>query len=597
MLRFVRSALQRRTHFSQGPFRGHLPAVVNPNAHVEAPPRPVQWYGAACVSARNPTSREERVAKLALDTFGEGIGFLKTVISLESLPEGVCSFPEVCFAGHTNAGKSALIGALGCNKRLGRDEKTAGSTNLLKFFNVGDALLLCDMPGYGVWEGRDSVADAMLGQALVKQYIALRHGRNLKRVYLVIAAHLGVRRRDREFAAFLRAARVPFTIVLSQIDRVGSAPGSWVAAGERVLKALRPYNTGLADGEECPMVEVSAARRWNMDSLMNDIVYNASADLAEDRLTLADLRRVSFAPTPALVQLAVEAVLPPQGELLPEDDSLPLAAAPRAFHKMLRSYAAPQLVGSGALPRDMLTHSMGSLTASNADALPQSYPGLPASALAFSTAQQLAPGGGASTVGSTTTNSVDSTALALATSTSGDVQPATAAAASAKAASGAMASAVTSATCFTNVMGVRIPAAAVPAALGRKMRTIEGSREEYAHAVDSGWIRTLDESNMFFVSKTERDVVNYGRGKKIRLEIKRKYVETRVKVKPMMLHGPGYTCPWIGDGATQPSAVMGHSGARPTSGLMQDLKSRGLGGRSLSKFSRRATDPRPLAAR
>jgi GTP-binding protein len=61
-------------------------------------------------------------------------------------PEGL---PEVAIAGRSNVGKSSLINRLVNRRQLARVSNTPGRTQLLNFFRVNDAFVVCDLPGYG----------------------------------------------------------------------------------------------------------------------------------------------------------------------------------------------------------------------------------------------------------------------------------------------------------------------------------------------------------------------------------------------------------------------------------------------------------------
>ncbi len=63
------------------------------------------------------------------------------------------TYPEMVFAGRSNAGKSSLINALVNRKNLAYEGKTPGKTRLLNFFTVNDKYVLTDAPGYGYAKG------------------------------------------------------------------------------------------------------------------------------------------------------------------------------------------------------------------------------------------------------------------------------------------------------------------------------------------------------------------------------------------------------------------------------------------------------------
>lgn len=175
-----------------------------------------------------------KLQALANDVFSRGNVHLKNVKHLTALPEGLHSFPEVCFIGKPNVGKSSIISCLLHNGVLGRGGKFPGTTRLLKFFNVGDAIALVDTPGYGGWKTKKNTptrrrqrlpAERAQGFAILFRYLALRHrGEGLKHVYWVMEANAGptcmrFQPRDEEILTFLQREGIPFSVILSKIDR------------------------------------------------------------------------------------------------------------------------------------------------------------------------------------------------------------------------------------------------------------------------------------------------------------------------------------------------------------------------------------------
>ena len=73
---------------------------------------------------------------------------LDIVIGVTSqVPE--TDLPEVAFAGKSNVGKSSLINALMNRKSYARTSSQPGKTQTINYYNINDAMLLVDLPGYG----------------------------------------------------------------------------------------------------------------------------------------------------------------------------------------------------------------------------------------------------------------------------------------------------------------------------------------------------------------------------------------------------------------------------------------------------------------
>ncbi|KAK7198415.1 50S ribosome-binding GTPase [Novymonas esmeraldas] len=311
--------------------------------------------------------RAAALESLSDEVFGRGNRHLKNVETLTALPEGLHSFPEVCFIGKPNCGKSSLISCLLHNRRLGRAGATAGTTRLLQFFNVGDGLLLVDTPGYGAWGGRH-VGQLPVEQAnacsILFRYLALRNGSNLKRVYWLMEASartpVRFQPRDEELLAFLSREQIPFSVVLTKIDRhwrhcaelrrttdqVGR--DGLVRLAPAQLEAQRPGSplpveapeVGVARNVEevcaflgtdkVPILGVSANRlkpdrSRNLELLQHDIVHYCAQDLLPtEALSLRNLHRLSYAPPSADRIHEVQLRYPVESFVIPRNDNVSL---------------------------------------------------------------------------------------------------------------------------------------------------------------------------------------------------------------------------------------------------------------------------------
>jgi len=77
----------------------------------------------------------------------ENARYVASIGSLSQLPqEGP---PEIAFCGRSNVGKSSAINAITGRRRLAFTSKTPGRTQTINFFEIGEALRLVDLPGYG----------------------------------------------------------------------------------------------------------------------------------------------------------------------------------------------------------------------------------------------------------------------------------------------------------------------------------------------------------------------------------------------------------------------------------------------------------------
>lgn len=136
------------------------------------------------------------------------------VAALDQLPE--MSLPEIALAGRSNVGKSSLINALTHRKDLARTSVTPGRTQQLNFFNIDDAFVLIDMPGYGY--AKASKREVNTWNKLIRQYLAGRA--NLKRVFILIDSRRGLMDADFETMALLDETAVSYQLVLTKCDKL-----------------------------------------------------------------------------------------------------------------------------------------------------------------------------------------------------------------------------------------------------------------------------------------------------------------------------------------------------------------------------------------
>lgn len=164
------------------------------------------------------TSTEESLPPEAVEAgrrlFAGPCDFMLGVVSMDALPEE--GPPEVAFAGRSNVGKSSLLNALAGRKNLARASAEPGRTRELNFFDLGGALRLVDLPGYGY--ARAARRDVERWSRLVRDYLRGRPA--LRRACLLIDARHGLKPADREVMDLLDQAAVNYQIILTKTDKV-----------------------------------------------------------------------------------------------------------------------------------------------------------------------------------------------------------------------------------------------------------------------------------------------------------------------------------------------------------------------------------------
>ena len=146
--------------------------------------------------------------------FAQKCIFISGAADYGGVPE--TGLPEVAFVGRSNVGKSSLINALTERKALARTSNTPGRTQQINFFELKDALILADLPGYGY--ARASKTEIRRWTRLIFDY--LRGRPSLRRVCLLIDARRGLKGKDIEVMKNLDEAAVSYQIVFTKCDKV-----------------------------------------------------------------------------------------------------------------------------------------------------------------------------------------------------------------------------------------------------------------------------------------------------------------------------------------------------------------------------------------
>ena len=165
------------------------------------------------------TTEDARAALLEAGRllFARSCDFFFGAQKLEQVPPP--GLPEIAFCGRSNVGKSSLLNALTGRNALARVSNTPGRTRQLNFFNLGERLVLVDMPGYGYAKAsKELQAD---WQGMMFEY--LRGRPNLRRVLLLMDARIETKSVDLAAMKLLDEAAVAFQIVLTKADDVPPA--------------------------------------------------------------------------------------------------------------------------------------------------------------------------------------------------------------------------------------------------------------------------------------------------------------------------------------------------------------------------------------
>ena len=197
----------------------------------------------------------------------------KAAFTLSSPRVGLCPIdnkPEYAFIGRSNVGKSSLINMLCNHKGLAKTSATPGKTLLINHFIVNNEWYIVDLPGYGF--AKRSKTERQKHDNLIRGYILQRE--QLVNVFVLIDIRHEQQAIDREFITWLGQSNIPFSIVFTKADKLGT---------ERAKSNAAAWMDALKDEwEELPPHFItSAEKRIGRDDVLNyidDINKNLNAD-------------------------------------------------------------------------------------------------------------------------------------------------------------------------------------------------------------------------------------------------------------------------------------------------------------------------------
>ncbi len=124
--------------------------------------------------------------------------------------------PEIAFAGRSNVGKSSLINTLVNRKHLVKTSRTPGRTQMINFFNINNAMVFVDLPGYGY---------ARVPQAVRKQWgpmieTFLSKRETLKGVVVILDIRRTPKTEDLDIIRWLDHYNIARILVITKADKL-----------------------------------------------------------------------------------------------------------------------------------------------------------------------------------------------------------------------------------------------------------------------------------------------------------------------------------------------------------------------------------------
>ena len=125
---------------------------------------------------------------------------------------------QFAFIGRSNVGKSSLINCLTGNSSLAHTSSKPGKTQCINHFLINGSWYLVDLPGYGY--AKVSQARRASLKAMIDDYID--HSREMVLLFVLLDSRHDLMKIDQDFLISLGEKGVPFAILLTKCDKLGT---------------------------------------------------------------------------------------------------------------------------------------------------------------------------------------------------------------------------------------------------------------------------------------------------------------------------------------------------------------------------------------
>ncbi|SDS32917.1 GTP-binding protein [Polaribacter sp. KT25b] len=178
--------------------------------------------------------------------------------------------PEYAFIGRSNVGKSSLINMLMERKDLAKISGKPGKTQLINHFKINDEWFLVDLPGYGY--AQISKKKRTIFQFFIENYFKERE--QLVCTFVLIDSRHDPQKIDLEFMQFLGENQIPFCLVFTKADKLGSS---------KLNKQITAYKKKLLNTwESLPMTFLTSSSSGLGRKEFLDFIGGVNEDVAKD---------------------------------------------------------------------------------------------------------------------------------------------------------------------------------------------------------------------------------------------------------------------------------------------------------------------------
>lgn len=167
----------------------------------------------------------------------KNIKFIKSAFKLSQVPTD--GLPEVILCGRSNVGKSSFINSIFNRKGIAKTSSTPGKTRSLNYYLVDEKFYIVDLPGYGY--AKVQKKEQEYWERLIAEYLFA--GRNIQLAFHFVDSRHNPTELDMLLNDYLRESNLPYSIVLSKIDKLNQSQMS------KTRKEIREYFPELIFGE------------------------------------------------------------------------------------------------------------------------------------------------------------------------------------------------------------------------------------------------------------------------------------------------------------------------------------------------------------
>lgn len=200
--------------------------------------------------------KHRKFAPVFLQQLKPQVNLIASALHEHDLP--LARLPEVAFVGRSNSGKSTLINELAGRQGKAYVERQPGSTQEIDFYQIGRPaqITLVDLPGYGFAFAKEE--KVMQWTEFSLYYLKSR--KNLRVVFILIDARVGMKNADREMLSFLDRFNVKWGIILTKCDRTSP---------ESINKRMQIIRDECSHfkGQATPIIPISALAQQGMNDL------------------------------------------------------------------------------------------------------------------------------------------------------------------------------------------------------------------------------------------------------------------------------------------------------------------------------------------